>query len=134
MSLIEECFRILCCNGSLIFLTSSHDQIERLHPVIKEFFPSLIELDKKRFPDISELDYLFKTAGFKNIRHEELIIRNLPIDIKYLEKVKNKFVSTFYLLTEKEFGEGVKKLQAFIENNKDPVYRDWQGTMILGTK
>jgi len=51
MSLIAECFRILC-DGSLIFLTSSHDQIERLHPVIKEFFPSMIELDKKDSPII----------------------------------------------------------------------------------
>lgn len=133
MSLIAECFRILC-EGSLILLTSSHDQIERLHPVIKEFFPSLIELDKKRFPEISELDHLFKDAGFKNIKHERLIISKIPIDMKYLEKVKNKFVSTFYLLSENEFNKGVRELEAFIKNNKEPVYRDWQGTMILGEK
>jgi ubiquinone/menaquinone biosynthesis C-methylase UbiE len=133
MALIAECFRILR-DGSLIFLTSSHDQIERLHPVIKEFFPSLIELDKKRFPKISELDFLFKTVGFKNIKHEELIISKIPIDAKYLEKVKNKFVSTFYLLSENEFNKGIGKLEAFIKNNKEPVYRDWWGTMIYGEK
>lgn len=133
MSLIAECFRVLC-DGSLIFLTSSHDQIERLHPAIKEFFPSLIGLDKKRFPEISELDCLFKSAGFKNIKHEELVISKIPIDMKYLEKVKNKFVSTFYLLTENEFNEGIKTLEAFIKKNKDPMYRDWWGTMILGEK
>jgi SAM-dependent methyltransferase len=133
MSLIAECFRILC-DGSLIFLTSSHDQIEQLHPVIREFFPSLIELDKKRFPEISELDYLYKDAGFKNIKHEELIISNIPIDMKYLEKVRNKFVSTFYLLSGNEFNKGVRELEAFIKGNKEPVYRDWQGTMILGEK
>ncbi|KQC07567.1 MAG: hypothetical protein APR62_06280 [Smithella sp. SDB] len=133
MSLMAECFRILC-DGSLIFLTSSHDQIERLHPVIREFFPSLIELDKKRFPQISELDYLFKAAGFKNIKHEELIISKIPIDMKYLEKVRNKFVSTFYLLSESEFKEGIEKLKAFVKKNKEPIYRDWWGTMILGEK
>ena len=133
MSLIAECFRILR-DGSLIFLTSSHDQIERLHPVIREFFPSLIELDKKRFPEISELDYSFKAAGFKNIKHEELIISNIPIDMKYLEKVRNKFVSTFHLLTKNEFNEGIKKLETFIKNNKEPVYRDWRGTVIFGEK
>lgn len=133
MALIAECFRILR-DGSLIFLTSSHDQIERLHPVIKEFFPALIELDKKRFPDIPELDYLLKTAGFKNIKHEELIISKIPIDIDYLEKVKNKFVSTFYLLSENEFNNGIEKLEAYIRNNKEPAYRDWWGTMIYGEK
>jgi len=51
---------------------------------------------------------LFKGAGFKNIKHKELIISNIPIDMKYLEKVRNKFVSTFYLLTDSEFNEGIE--------------------------
>lgn len=133
-SFIDDCFRILKDNGPLIFLTSSHYQIEQLHPVIKEFFPSLIERDKKRFPDIPELDYYFKTAGFKNIRHGELIIDRIPMDMSYLEKVKNRFVSTFYLLSESEFNRGVEKLEAFIMNNKETVFREWRGTMICGEK
>ena len=132
-AVIAECFRIIR-DGSLIILTSSHDQIERMHPVIKEFFPTLIELDKKIFPEILELDLFFKTAGFKNIRHEELIIRKIPIDMEYLEKVKNKFISTFYLLPEIEFNRGVEKLEAFIKNIEKPLYRDWWGTMIYGEK
>lgn len=132
--LITDCFRILKENGPLIFLTSSHDQIEQLHPVMKEFFPSLIERDKERFPDIPELDYFFKAAGFKNIRHGELIISRIPIDMTYLEKVKNRFVSTFYLLSEREFNRGVEKLEAFIMNNEEPAIREWRGTMICGEK
>jgi hypothetical protein len=54
--------------------------------------------------------------------------------MKYLEKVRNKFVSTFYLLSGNEFNKGVRELEAFIKGNKEPVYRDWQGTMILGEK
>ena len=134
LSLITECFRILRDNGSLIFLTSSHDQIEQLHPVIKEFFPSLIERDKERFPKLSELDTFFKTAGFKNIKHQELIISKIPIDMIYLDKVKNKFVSTFYLLPENEFNNGIEKLEAFIKNREQPAYRDWRGTMVYGEK
>ena len=62
--LIEDCFRILKDDSRLIFLTSSHDQIEQLHPVLQEFFPSLIERDKERFPDIPELDNFLKGSGF----------------------------------------------------------------------
>jgi hypothetical protein len=133
MDLIRECFRILN-DGALILLTSSHVQIENLHPVIKEFFPSLIEMDKKRFPEISKLDYFFEMAGFRDIRHEELIISKIPIDTVYLEKVKNKFVSTFLLLPENEFMAGVEDLEIFIKKNTDPVYREWHGTMIYGKK
>ncbi len=133
-SLIADCYRVLKENGPLIFLTSSHDQIEQLHPVMKEFFPSLVKLDKERFPDIPELDYFFKTAGFKNIRHRELIISRIPIDMSYLEKVKNRFVSTFFLLSEREFDLGLEKLEAFVMNNEEPVFREWRGTMICGEK
>jgi SAM-dependent methyltransferase len=130
---IRECFRVLD-GGALILLTSSHVQIENMHPVIKEFFPSLIEMDKKRFPEISTLDYLFQSAGFRDIRHEELIVSKIPIDRVYLEKVKNKFVSTFLLLPESEFMAGVNKLEQFIEKITEPVYREWRGTMIYGKK
>lgn len=133
-ALIEDCFRILKDDSPLIFLTSSHDQIEQLHPVIKEFFPSLIERDKERFPDIPELDYFFKAAGFNKVRHKELTIEKILIDMSYIEKVKNRFVSTFFLLSEEEFNEGIEKLETFIMGNQEPVYREWRGTMICGEK
>ncbi len=134
VALIEDCFRILKDGSRLVFLTSSHDQIEQLHPVIREFFPSLVERDKERFPDIPELDNCFKTSGFNSVRHEELTIDRIPIDMTYLEKVKNRFVSTFFLLPEAEFNEGVKKLESFISGNQTPIYREWRGTMVCGEK
>jgi len=133
MALIRECYRIIN-DGALILITSSHDQIENLHPVLKDYFPSLIEMDKKRFPEVTELDYFFQSAGFESIRHKELTINRIPIDTDYLDKVKSKYVSTFHLLSEDEFKAGVEKLEVFIENNTEPVYREWRGTMIYGRK
>lgn len=133
MALFRECYRILRA-GTFILLTSSHDQLEHLSPVINECFPSLIEIDKQRFPDIPKIDYFFKMAGFRDIKYEELILSEIPIDRRYLEKVKNKFISTFYLLSENEFRSGVKKLEAFIDNNEGPAFREWQGTMVCGRK
>lgn len=133
MTLIRECYRILN-NGALILLTSSHRQIENLHPVLTDFFPSLIDIDKRRFPELTELDDSFQSAGFKSIKHKELIINRIPIDMDYLDKVKNKFVSTFHLLSENEFNAGVEKLDGFVKNNTEPAYREWRGTMIYGKK
>jgi ubiquinone/menaquinone biosynthesis C-methylase UbiE len=133
LDLIKECYRILN-GGALILVTSSHEQIEGTHPVIKEFFPSLIEADKRRFPEIPELDNFLHRAGFKDIRHEELVVSKISIDREYLEKVRNKFISTFYLLSDDEFQAGVEKLERFIENIREPVFREWRGTMIYGKK
>jgi ubiquinone/menaquinone biosynthesis C-methylase UbiE len=131
--LLSECYRVLR-DGVLVLLTSSHKQIENQHPVIKDFFPSYIDIDKGRFPDIQHIDYLLNSLGLQNIKHEEIKLENIPIDYEYLQKVKNKYVSTYYLIPESEFETGVKKLEAFITNMKQPEFRNWRGTIIRGLK
>jgi len=71
--LLSECYRVLR-DGVLVLLTSSHKQIENQHPVIKVFFPSYIDIDKGRFPDIHRVDYLLGSLGLKDIKHEEMSV------------------------------------------------------------
>lgn len=132
-SLFSECFRILR-KGTLVLLTSSHAQIERQHPVIKQFFPSFISIDKNRFPDIHRVDNLLNAAGFRDIKHEEVRGGSIPLDDEYLRKVKGKHISTYQLLPQREFESGVEKLEAFIENIRQPEFREWRGTLIYGRK
>jgi methionine biosynthesis protein MetW len=131
--LLSECCRVLR-DGVLVLLTSSHEQIENQHPVVKDFFPSYIDIDKGRFPDIPKIDYLLDSLGLKDIKHEEVIVENIPIDYEYLQKVKNKYVSTYYLIPQSEFENGVKQLEAFIMNRKQPQFRDWHGIIVCGLK
>jgi len=131
--LLSECYRVLH-DGVLVLLTSSHKQIENQHPVIKVFFPSYIDIDRGRFPDIHQIDYLLGSLGLKDIKHEEVIVENIPIDYEYLQKVKDKYVSTYYLIPQSEFENGVKQLEDFITNMKQPEFRDWHGTIIRGLK
>ena len=77
--LLSECYRVLR-DGVLVLLTSSHKQIENQHPVIKDFFPSYIDIDKGRFPDIHHIDYLLNSLGLQDIKHEEITLENIPID------------------------------------------------------
>jgi methionine biosynthesis protein MetW len=131
--LLSECYRVLR-DGVLVLLTSSHEQIENQHPVIKDFFPSYIDVDKGRFPDIHHIDYLLNSLGLQDIKHEEIKLENIPIDYEYLQKVKNKYVSTYYLIPESEFENGVKRLEAFITNSKQPQFKDWHGMIVCGLK
>src|SRR4030066_2119500 len=80
--LLSECYRVLR-DGVLVLLTSSHKQIENQHPVIKDFFPSYVDIDKGRFPDIHQIDKLLNSLGFKDIQHQEVIVENIPIDYEY---------------------------------------------------
>lgn len=132
-SLFSECYRILR-NGMLVLITASHKQIEHQHPVIKQFFPSFIDIDKGRFPDIPKINYLLSSAGFKDIKHQEVVAANIPIDQEYLQKVRNKYISTYHLLPQREFELGVERLEAFIKNRNQPEFREWRGTLICGKK
>ena len=131
--MLSECHRVLR-DGVLVLLTSSHKQIEDQHPIIKAFFPSYVDIDKGRFPDIDQIDYLLESLAFKDIKHEEVTVENIPIDYEYLQKVKNKYVSTYQLMPEGEFENGIAKLEAFIMNSNWPEFRDWHGTIIYGFK
>jgi ubiquinone/menaquinone biosynthesis C-methylase UbiE len=130
---LSECYRVLK-DGVLVLLTSSHKQIEDQHPIIKDFFPSYVGIDKGRFPGIDRVDYLLRSLSFKDIQHEEVTVANIPIDHEYLQKVKNKYVSTYQLIPEGEFENGIAKLEAFIMNSRQPECRDWHGTIICGLK
>jgi len=132
-SMLSECHRVLR-DGSLILLTSSHKQIENQHPVIKNFFPSYVDIDKSRFPDIDKIDHLLESLGFKYIQHEKVIVAHLPIDHEFLEKVKSKYVSTYHLMSQNEFKNGVRRLEEFITNQNQPEFRDWHGTIVCGLK
>jgi len=121
-------------DGKLVIFTSSHRQIETQHPVLKEFFPSAIDIDKARFPDIPEVDRMLREAGFTDIEHDEIHVEAIPLNEEYLQKVKGKFISTYHLIPQEEFELGVSRLEDYINNNRQPEHREWQGTLIRAEK
>ncbi|UCH50741.1 MAG: methyltransferase domain-containing protein [Chloroflexota bacterium] len=131
--MLSECYRVLR-SGILVLLTSSHKQIENQHPIIKNFFPSYVDIDKARFPDIHHINQLLHSLGFKDIQHEEVIVENIPIDNEYLQKVKSKYVSTYHLMPQDEFENGIIQLEEFIIKRNQPEFRDWHGTIVCGLK
>ena len=131
--LFSECYRVLQ-TGVLILLTSSHKQIEEQHPIIKNFFPSYVAIDKARFPDLHLIDSMLTSLGFRDIIHEEVTVDNIPLDREYLQKVKSKYVSTYQLMPQAEFDDGVRQLEKYISNINQPEFRSWHGTIISAIK
>ncbi len=128
-ALFAECHRILG-GGALVLLTSSHVQIEDQHPAIKRFFPSFVGIDVGRFPDLPELDAALEEAGFGHIEHRETGVGKSPLDEAFLEKVRNKYISTYELLPEEEFRDGVEGLEAYIKGLRRQELRQWKATLI----
>ncbi|HNW27955.1 MAG TPA: methyltransferase domain-containing protein [Spirochaetota bacterium] len=131
--LFSECFRVLR-DGMILLLTSSHEQIDCYHPVLKEFFPGFTELEKKRFPDIGAVASFLDRAGFRDVEFHDVFLEKIVLDRSYLEKVEGKFVSTYHLLSEEEFNRGVNMLRRFTEESGAPVCQEWRGTIVAGKK
>ena len=123
------CRRILG-DGTLVLLTSGHAQLEHQHPAILEFFPSFIEVERRRFPDTPQIESLLRSSGFSEVGHREVKVGGLPLDGAFLQKVKNKYISTYCLLPEDEYKKGVEKLESFIKNRTRPEFREWRAVLI----
>jgi len=103
---IDEVYRALRKNGTLVIMTKSHRQLRR--SVISDF-PKTRQIDLKRFPTIPMLKSMLSSAGFESARYHVVSGGLFKVSIEeYLEKVRKKFISTLTLLSEEEFQKGLK--------------------------
>jgi ubiquinone/menaquinone biosynthesis C-methylase UbiE len=107
---LQEIHRCLKKGGNCVIMTNSHSRI-RTH-VISDF-PGVLAIDLKRFPSIPLLKKVMKQTGFRNVHHHVLKHERgyVPTEV-YLERVRNKYISTLTLLSEDEFQRG---LEIFVE-------------------
>lgn len=131
--LFRECRRVLR-SGTIVLLTSSHEQIRDQHPAVRQFFPSFVDIDVARFPDLPEVDAALESAGFGAIEHSEIGAGRTPLDEEFLKKVRNKYISTYELIPEDEFRDGVRGLDAYVKGLKTPQFREWRATLIKAVK
>ena len=106
---LGEIYRALKKGGKCVIMTNSHSRIKR--HIIRDF-PKIAAMDLKRFPSIPLLKTIMKKIGFQNVcyhvvRHDEGYI---PTG-EYLERVRNKYISTLTLLSDKAFQTGLKVFQ-----------------------
>jgi len=105
-TVLREIYRTLRKGGNCVIMTVSHSRI-REWPL--RDFPEVTEIDLKRFPSVPSIKKTMINTGFKNVHYH--IVKHdegyMPTG-EYLEKVKNKYISTLTLLSEETFQRGFK--------------------------
>lgn len=128
---IQDAYRLLR-EGSLVVVTASHRQIEESFP--SRFFPGYAAADKARFPTVGAIVEAMEEAGFSEVAARPVKVARVTFDERYLEKVRNKHVSTFHLIGEDEFRRGLEQMREYMREHAGEPPLDHMGTLIAGRK
>ena len=125
-----ECARVLR-KGCAAFVTASPDSIDR-HPM-NRYFPSFAAVDKARFRPLADIERALRHAGFAETGAEHFVDAPRPIDVAYVEKVANRFISTLDLIPADEFAQGVARLRADVsKTGRLDVDIVWESVVVWG--
>ncbi len=87
------------------------DMRARTLGILEEAFPSLLPIDRSRFPPIEAIVAALRAAGYPRVDVEVRPYRRTLTVAQELERVRRKYISTLDLLPPGEFERGV----AFLE-------------------
>ena len=106
----EDALREVARIGHRVVITTV--DLATRHPgILEEAFPSLLSIDRGRFPKVEAIAAATKAAGFPQVRLETRVLhRTLTVD-QQLERVRRRYLSTFDLLPPGEFERGVLFLE-----------------------
>jgi ubiquinone/menaquinone biosynthesis C-methylase UbiE len=106
---LRQIYRVLKKDGRCVIMTNSHSRIKK-H--VLRYFPGVLAIDLKRFPSIPWVKKAMTDIGFRDVHHHILRYdRGYISTNEYLERVRNRYVSTLTLLSEDEFRRGLRIFQ-----------------------
>ena len=101
-------------------VVATSDMATRRLGILEEAFPSLLAIDRKRFPPIPAIVDALRAAGFRDpLVEERAYVRRLATGDQ-LDRVRHRYLSTFDLLPLGEFERGLR----FLEDEMPRRYGD----------
>jgi len=103
--------------GLICVVTESLEQLETRFWVC--YFPSTVEVEKKRYPNITDIINAAKTAGLTGCKVVCTDAENeFTISEDFMKLVENKGFSMFRLIDESEYQAGFTSLIKDFDNQK----------------
>lgn len=109
-----ECFfqesrRVLVRDGRLIIVTDSEESMRARS--LTKFFPEILALEQKRYPDPEHLRVAARKAGLANVS-EEPAVGDIPLTEEFLSKLEAKCASAMRLLPAEVHAAGMERVRA----------------------
>lgn len=104
-----EAARVLAPAGRVVIATFAPEHFETYWAA--RFFPSIGEIDRKRFPAEGKLAEELASAGFGPVTSERISSRHTITREHALERIRGRHISTFDLLHPEELREGTLRAE-----------------------
>jgi 2-amino-4-hydroxy-6-hydroxymethyldihydropteridine diphosphokinase len=102
-------FQSLAPGGTTAIATFAHSHFAETQ--FARFFPSLPAIDMARFPSIPALKKALAGAGFGDVEVREIVVESRDEPAALIARVEAKYLSSFYLIPEEEFRNGIEAMR-----------------------
>jgi SAM-dependent methyltransferase len=108
----SEMYRVLRRGGRLGIRYSSHTQLRAM--LEYRFFPSALQIDLERAPDIHEVRDRVRTAGFDSVGEYSVRQPLFESAEDYIEKIRLRYTSGLSLIPEEEYQKGLEEAKVYL--------------------
>jgi len=93
-------------------VVATSDMTHRRLGIMEEAFPSLLGIDRARFPPVEEIVRALEATRFRGVRMESRPYHRALTSAQQIDRVRRRYLSTFDLLPPGEFERGLRFLEA----------------------
>jgi ubiquinone/menaquinone biosynthesis C-methylase UbiE len=115
-----ETRRVLGGDGRLALLTFDPASFERYY--LNAYFPSILEIDRARFPTAEALEGDLRGAGFATVSETAHERRKTISREEALARVRGRHISTFQLIPDDEYAAGLARAERELPAEVDVLY------------
>lgn len=81
-----------------------------------DFFPGALAIDEGRLPTIEDARERFEAVGFDFVVHRAIEQTTDESPHGYLDRIRRRAISTFDLIPERDFEEGIRKMEEAVRS------------------
>jgi SAM-dependent methyltransferase len=129
---LSEMARVLCAGGRLVVVSFRAEHFDRFH--LNPYFPTLAGIDRARFPDPAALSAAIAGAGFHDVGERRLHQQVTLVPEAVLERVRGRYISTLHLLGEREYQDGLARLEHDLAGRDEPLTADLFWSITTATR
>jgi ubiquinone/menaquinone biosynthesis C-methylase UbiE len=129
---VAEMVRVLGWGGRMVIVSFRPEHFDRFH--LAPYFPSMVEIDRARFPDPDLVVGELRRAGLDHVSERAVRrrVRLEPADV--LARVRGRYISTLHLLDEREYQSGLEQLERDLSARATAVESELVWSLTVGRR